>query len=895
MYFKAWHPWRHMSFVARILVTTSVALIVAGAALLVSIANEETEQVKARLDRSLADQMAILPSALSEWIVVGDFAVIKQSLDMFVSQQGVTSITYRSTSGAIVTSQDEPVELDAPGWFAAGFGNPHRSGLTGVKVGGREYGALEVVMTAHPAINQAWARLQRHLAILALAVTLDFLGILLVVRNGLRPLTALDEGARELEEGNLAIRIPLQGSPELVHTIRAFNRMAESVEVSQNKLHETLDRLALAASVFEHATEGITITDAGQCILEVNPAFSQITGYSRAETLGKTPRILSSGRHDAAFYEAMWKSIRENGQWRGDIWNRNKSGAVYSEQLSIVAVRDAAGQVANYIGIFSDTSELARKVAERTQELNEATAQAEAANRAKSDFLANMSHEIRTPMNAILGLARMGARENPGSKPWELFRRIQDSGGYLLGIINDILDLSKIEAGRLAIDARRFRVRDVIAGVRSHVAGLAEQKGLGFRVEVAEQLPAYLVADSQRLQQILTNLLANAVKFTEHGQVSLEIERVRGDVIFRIADTGIGMTSDQLGRLFIPFEQGDMSITRTYGGTGLGLAISRRFAQLMGGDIRVESELNRGSTFTLTLPMAESEAPAEEMPAATVNIQDISGCRVLAAEDIEVNRLVLEDILIDAGATVVFAENGKIAVSLVEAQPDAFDVVLMDVMMPVMDGYEATNRIRAMVPSLPVVGLTAYALAEDCARCLAAGMTHHVTKPIEPTVLIQAIRYVIGAADAAFSKPTGAGQSSPEQANDAPAPDAIAEYPNGDQIDWAYLEEWVGAKPGRLVRLVKSALGEQRDKPNRLRAASAANNAGEIRTIAHGLRGVAGNLRAQRLMAEATEVEVIAREDQTRGCIAAEHLAATTDQFLDELSGWLDVRDPDGK
>jgi CheY-like chemotaxis protein/HPt (histidine-containing phosphotransfer) domain-containing protein len=315
----------------------------------------------------------------------------------------------------------------------------------------------------------------------------------------------------------------------------------------------------------------------------------------------------------------------------------------------------------------------------------------------------------------------------------------------------------------------------------------------------------------------------------------------------------------------------------------------------MGGDIGVESELNRGSIFTVTLPMAESEAPAEETPANTEDIHDISGCRVLAAEDIEVNRFVLEDILTDAGATVVFAENGRIAVSLVEAQPDAFDVVLMDVMMPVMDGYEATSRIRAMAPELPVVGLTAYALAEDRDRCMAAGMTHHVTKPIDPAVLIQAIRYAIDAADAAFSEPTGAGQSSLKQMNDAPSPDTIAEYPDGGQIDWAYLEEWVGAKPGRLVRLVKSALSEQRDKPNKLRAASATNNAGEIRTIAHGLRGVAGNLRAQRLMAAASEVEAIAGEDQTRGCIAAEHLAATTDQFLDELVCWLRVRDTDGE
>lgn len=883
-----------MPLAARLLVTASLALIVAGVAMLVTVAQEEAEQVKVRLDRSLADQLAILPTTLTDWIVVGDFAVIKESLDKFVGQQDVTSITYRSAKGALVTSNDRPVELGAPSWFAAGFGDHRPSGHTDVTIGGREYGTLEVVLTAHPAINQAWARLQRHMAILALAVGLDFIGILLVLRNGMRPLTALNDGARALEEGSLATRIPLQGSPELVHTIAAFNRMAESVELSQNKLRQTLDRLAMVASVFEHATEGIAITDAEQRILETNSAFSQITGYSRTEALGATPRILSSGRHDAAFYAAMWKSIRDDGQWRGDIWNRHKNGEVYPAQLSIVAVRDATGEVANYFGIFSDISELARKVAERTRELNKAKSQAEAANRAKSDFLANMSHEIRTPMNAILGLARMGTKENPGSKSWGLFRRIQDSGTYLLHIVNDILDLSKIEAGKLAIDAQPFRLGDVVARVRSHIAGMAEQKGLALRVDVDESLPACLVADSQRLQQILTNLLGNAVKFTEQGQVSLAIQRVGGNMVFRVADSGIGMTASQLNRLFVPFEQGDVSITRNYGGTGLGLAISRRLAELMGGEISVASEVHRGSTFTVTLPMAESTSPAGETatPPVAADGQSISGCRVLAAEDIEVNRLVLEDILTDAGARVVFADNGKSAVDLVVAQPDAFDIVLMDVMMPVMDGYEATRRIRAITPSLPVIGLTAYALADERERCLSAGMVCHVTKPIDPKELLQTIRHAAHGASTAVPAAMEAGRLATGHA--ASDTSAATETADGGLIDWPYLEQWVGAKPGRLAKFVKAALRDQMDKPDRLRAALAAHDAGEIQKIAHGLRSVAGNLRAQRLMAEATELEGIARDDPAESCLVAEHLAATTDQFLAELANWLRAWDLDG-
>lgn len=373
-----WGLWSRMSFVVRLLVTASVALVVAGMAMLVTVAYEESEQVKAKLDHFMSDQMTILPATLADWIVVGDFAVIQESLDKFGGQHEVASITYRSANGSTITGKGRPVELHAPAWFAARFSDLSLSRRTSVEIGGREYGVLEVILTAHLAINQAWDRLQRHMTIVALAVALDFIGILLVLKNGLRPLAALDEGARALGKGDLTTRIPPQGSPELARTIAAFNRMAESVEVSQNALRQTLDRLAMAASVFEHATEGIIITDAEERILEVNPAFSRITGYSRAEVRGKTPRLLSSKRHDAGFYSAMWKSIQSEGQWRGDLWNRHKDGTAYPEQLSIVAVRDTTDRLTNYIGIFSDISELARQVAERTRELEELNRRLEA-------------------------------------------------------------------------------------------------------------------------------------------------------------------------------------------------------------------------------------------------------------------------------------------------------------------------------------------------------------------------------------------------------------------------------------------------------------------------------------------------------------------------------------
>jgi diguanylate cyclase (GGDEF)-like protein/PAS domain S-box-containing protein len=358
-----------MPIIARLLLTTGAALIIAGVLMLVTVAHEEAEQAKAKLEHVMADQLAILPTTLAEWVVVGDFAVIQKSLDTFVNQHEVASMTYRSTAGAVVTSTGQVTDLRAPRWFASNFGDLSPRGQVSVKIGGREYGRLEVVLTAHLTVNQAWERLQRHLAILTFAVVLDFVGILLVLKNGLRPLAALDQGARAMENGDLTTRIPIQGSPELARTITAFNRMAESIEVSQNALRQMLDRLALAGSVFESASEGVIITNAHKQILEINPAFCRITGYGRAELLGQTPRMLSSGHHDADFYSSMWKSLSTEGKWRGDLWNQHKNGQAYPAQLSIVAVHDEAGKLSNYIGILSDTSELAKQVAERTSEL----------------------------------------------------------------------------------------------------------------------------------------------------------------------------------------------------------------------------------------------------------------------------------------------------------------------------------------------------------------------------------------------------------------------------------------------------------------------------------------------------------------------------------------------
>ncbi|MGO9443616.1 MAG: PAS domain S-box protein [Thiobacillaceae bacterium] len=392
--------------------------------------------------------------------------------------------------------------------------------------------------------------------------------------------------------------------------------------------------------------------------------------------------------------------------------------------------------------LIEHQANLEELVATRTFELEAARIEAERLARVKSDFLANMSHEIRTPLNAVLGFAQIGQRDSKAGESREYFHRITDSGRLLLGIINDVLDFSKIEAGKLSVESQPFRLSPAIGTAASFVAEAATQKGLDYSVDAAPDLPEWVRGDAQRLQQILVNLLSNAVKFCSHGEVRLRVARDGDDIYFKVVDTGIGMSAEQISRLFNPFEQADGSTTRKYGGTGLGLAISQTLAGMMGGEIAVESAPDVGSAFTLRLPLpaavpgieAHAGTPAETVPR-------LADLRILAAEDVEVNQVILEEILGYEGAHVVLADNGQQALGrLEEAGLTAFDVVLMDVQMPVMDGHEAARRMREMSPNLPIIGLTAHALAEEREKCLAAGMVDCTTKPIDIDTLVTVIR-----------------------------------------------------------------------------------------------------------------------------------------------------------
>ncbi|RLJ17882.1 hypothetical protein DJ030_12815 [bacterium endosymbiont of Escarpia laminata] len=579
-----------------------------------------------------------------------------------------------------------------------------------------------------------------------------------------------------------------------------------------------------------------------------------------------------------------------------DAWDAAQLGAPYDIEHRIIAdgkekwVRERAeihfndqGQAISVLGTVQDISSL--KLAEHATQT--ALAEAQRLAKVRSDFVANMSHEIRTPLNGVLGLAKMGERGVTTEKAQEIFARITVSGRHLLQVVNDILDFSKIEAGKLVIEKRPV---DLIASVdraASLVKSQVQEKGLSFHLDFADGLPLWVKSDALRLEQILLNLLSNAVKFTQQGEIRLTVEIKNQTLLFRVSDTGVGMAENQLVQLFQPFEQADSSTTRRFGGTGLGLSISINLARMMGGDIQVKSRLGDGSEFILNLPLepatAVPDAAAQAVPATG---QRLKGVRLLAAEDIEVNRLILADLFDQEGAEVVFAEHGQQALDLLQEQgEDAFDVVLMDIQMPVMGGYEATQRIRELSAKLPVIGLTAHALAEEKARCLVCGMVDHVAKPIDADELVNAIQQQVS---------SSASDLLPHTTAESPLlSDNLSDQPmhqDGDPpVDWEALRKRYRGREGFITKLVQTALNSCKEMPDKLRQAMHAHDSMQLSFLAHGLKGIAGNLEANRLYQLATQVETNAKQGGTATDPVAGELAAALEKVLAALLEQVEV------
>jgi len=638
----------------------------------------------------------------------------------------------------------------------------------------------------------------------------------------------------------------------LAHQVQLEEMVAERTLALQQS--ESSTRAILAAML-----DGVGHVDADGTIGSANQALLDMFGYGGDELIGQTLEVLSGpiGGRDV-------EQVLSVGRRCEALW-RHKDGHSLPVELAFQAMPDSGR--GRFVGVVRDLTR--QKDAEQT--LKNALQSAEVAAEAKGRFVANMSHEIRTPLNAILGFAQIGRRDGGNSEAGVTFGRIAKAGDHLLAVLNDVLDLSKIAAGKLKIERHPFSLHAMIEGAVNMHLDRAKDKGLVLSTQLASDLPRWAQGDCLRVTQILSNLLGNAIKFTASGAVTLQVAQIAQQISFKVSDTGIGIAPSQLGRLFQSFEQADSSITRAYGGTGLGLAISRDLARLMGGDIAVESAPGSGSCFTLMLPLPAAAVPettsAPKKPAG----KRLSGLSVLAVDDVEFNLLVLQDLLNQEGAKVALAANGAQALDRAQQATADFDIVLMDLQMPMMDGADCARRLHLIDASLPVIGVTAFSVAESREQCLSAGMVEVITKPIDADALVDAVtRHT----DAALAR-------------GSPTPAAPAEVAAGEgqgDIDWPRLLQSLNGRWDFIRKLAGSLLQHYAETATELRQAAQRGDREKLTLVAHTLKGIAGTLHARRLrdLASACETTLRSGVEVVPGHI--ESLALATDALLAELA-----------